>query len=78
MAVALVVFENERNIHQRVFQPRLENLDDLRDFEVKNRYRLPSNLIEELHSLIEAEITAQRDRSNPVLMQKLIRNYVDN
>jgi len=49
MAAALVVFEYKRNRHQRVFQPRLENLDDLRDFEVKNRYRLPRNLIEELH-----------------------------
>jgi len=91
MATALVVFENERNGQQRVFQPRLENLDDLRDFEVKNRYRLPRNLIEELHNFIEAEITAQTDRSNPVptmtkvfyclspiLMQKLIRKYVDN
>ena len=66
MAAALVVFENERNRHQRVFHPRLENLDDLRDFEVKNRYRLTRNLIEELHNLIEAEITTQTDRSNPV------------
>ena len=66
MAAALVVFENERNKHQRVFQPRLEDLDDLRDFEVKTRYRLPRNLIEELHNLIEAEIAAQTDRSNPV------------
>jgi len=66
MAVALVVLKNERNRHQRVFRPRLENLDDLRDFEVKNRYRLPRNLMEELHNLIEDEITAETDRSNPV------------
>jgi len=60
MAAALVVFENERNRHQRVFQPRLENLDDLRDFKVQNRYRLPRNLVEELHNLIEAKIIAQQ------------------
>ena len=36
MTAALVVFENERNRHKRVFQPRLENLDDLRHFEGKN------------------------------------------
>jgi len=66
MAVALAVFEHERIRNQRVFQPRLDNIDDLRDFEVKFRYRLPRYLIEELHNLIEDEIIAETDRSNPV------------
>jgi len=68
----------------------LEDLDDLRDFEMKNRYRLQRNIIVEQHNLIEAEIAAQTDRSNPVptmtkvfyclsptLIQKLIRKFVD-
>jgi len=86
MAAALLVLENQRNRHQRVFQPRLEGLDDLRDFEVKNRYRLPRNIIVELHNLIEAEISAETDRSNPVptmtkvfycFSSTLIQKYVD-
>jgi len=49
-----------------LFKPRLENIDTLRVFEVKNRYRLTREMIGELHNLKEADIAAQTDRSNPV------------
>ena len=51
----------------------------LRDLEVKNWFRLTREMIEDLHNLIEADISAQTDRSNPVpTMTKVLYcfNYV--
>jgi len=66
MAAAILFLQDENRRNRRVFKPRLENLDTLRDFEVKNRYRLTREMIGDLHNLIEADISAQTDRSNPV------------
>jgi len=90
MAAAILFLQDDHRRNRRVFKPRLENLDTLRDFEVKNRYRLTREMIGEVHNLIEADIAAQTHRSNPVptmtkvfncfnnvLIKKLFRKYVD-
>ena len=61
IAAAIIFLEDEHRRNRRVFKPRLVNLDILRDFEVKNRYRLTREMIGEIHNLIQADITAQTD-----------------
>jgi len=66
MAATILFLQDEHRRNRQVFKPQLENLDILRDFEVKNRYRLTREMIRELHNLKQADIAAQTDRSNPV------------
>jgi hypothetical protein len=66
MAAVLLFDTQRRRPLPRIFRERTDVLDNLRDREVVERYRLSREAIFDLHNLIKDDISSSSNRSFPV------------